>query len=85
MGVIVDSSLLIAAESGRLDIRDLARESPEEELAIAGITAAELLHGVHRAKTPTQRTCWLLELTATVSPELIRRARAARCALPAIL
>jgi tRNA(fMet)-specific endonuclease VapC len=47
VGIIVDSSSLIAAERGQVDLRALASRA-DEELAIAAITAAELLHGVHR-------------------------------------
>lgn len=36
MGVVADSSVLIAGERGRLDISAFAREVPDEELAIAG-------------------------------------------------
>lgn len=43
MGVVLDTSFLIDHERGR-------RGLPlEEDLAIAAITASELLHGVHRA------------------------------------
>ena len=51
MGALVDSSVLIAAERGLLDIVPLAREHGQLELAMSVITASELLHGVHRADT----------------------------------
>ena len=50
MGALIDASVLIAAEHGLLDQeRVLARPgSREGPLAIAVITAAEVLHGLHR-------------------------------------
>ncbi len=56
MAAIVDSSILIAAERGRLALDALLAEHSEEPIAIAAITASELLHGVHRATKPTQRS-----------------------------
>lgn len=55
MGTLIDSSVLIAAERGRLDLGAALGERPDESFAIAAITASELLHGVHRATTPVQR------------------------------
>jgi predicted nucleic acid-binding protein len=51
MGALIDSSVLIAAERGLLDIESLAKTHGQLELALSVITAAELLHGVHRAAT----------------------------------
>lgn len=55
MATLIDASVLIAAERGRLDLDALARGHADEEVALAAITASELLHGVHRAKHPAQR------------------------------
>ena len=53
MGLILDSSVLIAFERRRFDLeRLLADHSPP---AIAAVTAAELLIGVERADTPERR------------------------------
>jgi len=50
MGMILDSSLLIAAERGRFDMDSFIRaEVPMEPVFIATVSASELLHGVHRA------------------------------------
>ncbi len=49
MGFLIDTSVLIAAERGRFSLADLARDLAGEPLALAAITASELLHGVHRA------------------------------------
>lgn len=55
MGALIDSSVLIAVERDRLDLRTVLERHEREPIAIAAITAAELLHGVHRAKTAAQR------------------------------
>ena len=55
MGILLDSSLLIAAERGQLDLDGLLASLSGEACAISAITASELLHGVHRAQTPGQR------------------------------
>jgi tRNA(fMet)-specific endonuclease VapC len=55
MGLILDSSLLIAAERRRFDMEAfLEAEAPMEAIFITAVTASELLHGVHRA-TPERR------------------------------
>ena len=56
MGTIIDTSVLIAVERGRLDPAALRDEDDEEEIAIAAITASELLHGVHRLTSAVART-----------------------------
>ena len=43
MAVLLDTSVLIDVERGARSLPD------EDEMAIAAITASELLHGVHRA------------------------------------
>jgi predicted nucleic acid-binding protein len=55
VGTLIDSSVLIAAERGRLDLAAELDARPDEAFAIAAITASELLHGVHRAATRAQR------------------------------
>ncbi|GDY19833.1 hypothetical protein LBMAG56_11780 [Verrucomicrobiota bacterium] len=45
MGIILDSSVLIAAERGRLDLPKLLAAHPSDPFLIAAITASELLHG----------------------------------------
>ena len=53
MGIILDSSILVAFERRRFDLeRFLTDHSPP---AIAAVTAAELLIGVERADTPERR------------------------------
>jgi predicted nucleic acid-binding protein len=53
---LIDSSVLIAAERGRLDLGDPPDVIRGDDLAIAAITASELLHGVHRADTDARRS-----------------------------
>ena len=49
MGLLIDSSVLIAVERGQLEADALAAAAEQDEpVAIAAITASELLHGVHR-------------------------------------
>jgi len=49
MGALIDSSVLVAAERGSLDLAALLAKSGDLDLAISEVTASELLHGVHRA------------------------------------
>lgn len=55
MATLIDSSVLISAEKGRLPLEDALAELAAEPVAIAAITASELLHGVHRAKPASRR------------------------------
>jgi predicted nucleic acid-binding protein len=51
MGLILDSSVLIAAEKGQLNLVLLLQtETANQPVAIAAITASELLHGCERAR-----------------------------------
>jgi len=55
VGVILDTSFLIEAERGRLDIDRFIEGKEEELFGLSVITAAELLHGVHRADSAKRR------------------------------
>lgn len=55
MGVLIDASLLIEHERGRLDLDSRLRGREEEEFLLSVVTASELLHGVHRARDEAQR------------------------------
>ena len=55
MGVLIDASILIEAERGRLDLAARVTDRPDEEAFVSVITASELLHGVHRAAHADQR------------------------------
>jgi predicted nucleic acid-binding protein len=49
VGTLIDTSVLIAAERGQLDLAAVRRDE-DEEVAVSAITAAELLHGVERLR-----------------------------------
>ncbi len=53
--MILDTSLLIAAERGRLRLEPFLLSLGNEPVRIAAITASELLHGCHRATDPGVR------------------------------
>lgn len=71
MGTLIDSSVVIAAERGLLDLeRILSEHSEEEPLALSAVAAAELLHGLHRAKTAAQRhrrEAWIERILSTLT------------------
>lgn len=50
MGILIDSSSLIAAERGEIDLETLLGKDLDEEVAMSAISASELLHGIHRVK-----------------------------------
>lgn len=54
MGFLIDSSVLIAAERGRISLDQALAVEGSEPVAISVITASELLHGVHRAQSAQQ-------------------------------
>ncbi len=54
MGLLIDSSVLIAAERGRIRLQSVLAGNEDESLAISVVTASELLHGIYRAKTVEQ-------------------------------
>lgn len=49
MGVILDTSVLIAAERQSIRFDALLEKLGDEPIAIASVTASELLHGCYRA------------------------------------
>ena len=49
MGLILDTSVLVAAERRTLSLGALLDSVAGEPVAIAALTASELLHGCHRA------------------------------------
>jgi tRNA(fMet)-specific endonuclease VapC len=55
MGVMFDTSVLIALERGLVGSDDVVQGREEEPFGISVVTAAELLHGVHRAETSKRR------------------------------
>jgi len=55
VGVVLDTSVLVAAERGDLDMPALLARLGQEPVAVAAITAAELLFGVERAGSAARR------------------------------
>ena len=55
MGTLIDSSVLIAAQRGKLDLARLRDEDDAEPVAMAAVSASELLHGVHRLANAVAR------------------------------
>jgi len=55
MGVILDTSVLIALERGALALEKFTAGREHEPFGISAVTVAELLHGVHRADTEKRR------------------------------
>ena len=55
MGVIFDTSVLIAIERSSLNIERLTEGRENEPFGISVITVSELLHGVHRADSEKRR------------------------------
>lgn len=49
MGVVLDTSILVAAERRALRFEALLESLGDEPVAISAVTASELLHGCHRA------------------------------------
>jgi len=55
MGVIVDTSIWVDVERGRLAPADVAAITGDEPVYLAPPVLAELEYGIHRAKTADQR------------------------------
>jgi tRNA(fMet)-specific endonuclease VapC len=55
MGLILDTSILIADERGKFDTPGFLRQFPTPQPIITAITASELLHGVERAQDAARR------------------------------
>ena len=55
MGVLIDASVLIENERGRVSLEPHLAGREWEEFFLSVITASELLHGVHRAADPNVR------------------------------
>jgi tRNA(fMet)-specific endonuclease VapC len=53
---LIDSSVLIDVERGRVVLGALLEGRGDRGVAIAAITAAELLHGVHRLRASKRKT-----------------------------
>ena len=56
MGGLIDSSVLIGLERGRLDLESKLADRGDEVFFLSVVTASELLHGIHRAGNLAIRT-----------------------------
>lgn len=62
MAVLIDASILIEHERGRLDLHEHLSGHEDEEFFLSVVTASEILHGVHRAKDASvraRRSAWV--------------------------
>jgi tRNA(fMet)-specific endonuclease VapC len=73
LGLVLDSSVLIAAERGKLRpdqaIESVQKTVGEIPIVLSPLTVAEIGHGIYRANTPEirqRRRAFLDELKATV-------------------
>ena len=66
MGVILDTSVLIAIERGRLTIFDITRTACSDALYIAPPVIAEIAYGIFRAMTPVQKAARVAFLSDAV-------------------
>lgn len=55
MGILIDASVLVDHERGRSELEERVAGREEEPFYLSVITVSELLHGVHRADTPSRR------------------------------
>ena len=56
MASLIDSSVLVDVERGRADLGALLEKRGDRGIAMAAITAAVLLHGVHRLRASKRKT-----------------------------
>ena len=55
MGILIDASILIEHERGRVNLEQHLAGREQEEFFLSVVTASELLHGVLRAADPNVR------------------------------
>jgi tRNA(fMet)-specific endonuclease VapC len=71
VGLILDSSILIASERKGLNARQtlatIAAQAPGEDVALSAITVMELAHGASRAETAERKATRLGFLTELIS------------------
>jgi predicted nucleic acid-binding protein len=67
MGVILDTSVLIAAEHGRFALGDMLASAPDERYFMAAISVSELLLGAHLLREPASHARKLAAIEMTLS------------------
>ena len=55
MGLLIDSSVLIEVERGRVDLAPRLAEREDEQVFVSVISVSELLYGAHRTADPAAR------------------------------
>jgi len=55
LATLIDSSVLIAAERGEIETDLFLERYGKTELALAAISASELLHGIHRLRASARK------------------------------
>lgn len=78
-GLLLDASLLIESERGRLEVEGHVRRHDDAEIFFSVITLSELLHGVHRAAdeaTRSRRSAWVEAVLARFAVLPVDRAAA---------
>jgi tRNA(fMet)-specific endonuclease VapC len=55
MGIIIDTSVLIAADKRKFDFAAFCMANSDESMSVSAITASELWHGSERASDPKIR------------------------------
>ncbi len=81
MGLLIDSNILIGFERQAIDINAYIQGREQEAFFISVISAGELLHGIHRAKTRKTKAMRLafVEAVLTSIPVLDIDLSTARC------
>ena len=80
MGLILDTSVLVEGERGRIDLSTLKQRYASEEVGISAVTVAELLLGAERAAQPALKMRraafaeWIIQ-TVPILPFGVREAR----------
>lgn len=55
MGTLIDTSVLVAAERGHLNLFGIVESFDDDDAFISVVTVSEILHGLHRATTAAIR------------------------------
>lgn len=67
MGVLIDASILIEHERGKVNVGRLLEGFGEGEGFLSAVTASEMLHGVHRAQDAAIRARRLASVEALLA------------------
>jgi tRNA(fMet)-specific endonuclease VapC len=56
MGILIDTSVLVDAERGRIDLTPHLAARAGQEVFLSVISVSEILYGAHRMQDPAKRT-----------------------------